>query len=426
MRVLFLSHYFPPEIGAAPARIAELAGALARRGAQVAVHTGHPHYPAGGIAPGYRNRLLSSEDHGAVRVLRSLVYPAANTGFSRRVLDHSVFAASSIATCPSSGPVDVLIAETPPLFTALAGVLYARVKRAALILNVSDLWPESAIELGALSNPAAIALSESLARYCYRHAAAITAPTEGIVRALSAMPQAAGKVRHIPPAVDLERFGQTGSVTPSSERPLRVLYAGTLGIAQSLHSAVTAAAIAGPEIVELQIAGAGPEAQRLQSMVSEMRLTNVRFHGAIASSGVPDLYGQVDAGLVCLRDLALFEGALPSKLFEVLAAGRAVVLAARGESARMIEEQGSGIALAPQDPHALAGAFRRLQADPLLTARMGERARSAAAPYSRVHAVTRWSELIQQTAPHRSWPAVADRSPVDPARAPGGNTDGLC
>ena len=366
------------------------------------VHTGHPHYPSGQIAAGHRNRILRREEDNGVRVLRSLVYPAENRGFARRVLDHTALAASAIATCPASGEVDLVIAESPPLFTAAAGVLYSALKRAALILNISDLWPESAIELGALSSPPAIAASDGLARYCYRHAAAITTPTQTIVRRLTEIPQAAGKVHHVPPAVDLDRFSGLDRISPSSERPLRVLYAGTIGIAQSLHTLIEAAAIAGPRVLDLRIAGEGPELPRLKRMVHERGLGNVRLLGPVAAEGVPALYGEVDAGVVCLRDLALFQGALPSKLFEVLAAGRAVILSARGEAAEVIERHGAGVAVAPENPRALAEAFMSLSSDPVLTMEVASRARAAAALYSREAAVERWWSIISEIAGRRS------------------------
>ena len=155
MHVLFLTHYYPPEIGAAPARIAALADGLARRGLQVSVHTGFPHYPSGTIQGALPNRPLRIERIGPVQVVRSAVYPTPNRGFTRRLANHTAFAGGALATAWASGPIDVVVAETPPLFTAAAGVGYAIAKCAALALNVSDLWPQSAIELGALNDPRA-------------------------------------------------------------------------------------------------------------------------------------------------------------------------------------------------------------------------------------------------------------------------------
>ncbi len=394
MRVLFLTHYYPPELGAAPTRIAALAHGLADRGLEVSVHTGFPHYPSGTIAAPYRNRALLREREGPVRVLRSVVYPTANRGFRRRLADHTVFAAGALATSGAAGPVDVVVAETPPLFTAAAGAVYARLKGARLVLNVSDLWPESAIELGALGNGGAGAAAHSLARLCYREAALITAPTRGIVDALAGRPEAIGKVVHVPPAVDLARFESIPLSPPRAVAPLRVLYAGTLGMAQAAGTLIQAAALAGPEIVELTIAGEGPDAPALRAQVQALALTNVNMLGPVASDQIGALYEAADAGVVPLRDLPVFAGALPTKLFEVLAAGKPAIVAARGEAAELVLGARAGLAVAPEDPRALASAFAQLHAGPAEALAMGERGREKAREFDRSAAVQRWSELL--------------------------------
>jgi colanic acid biosynthesis glycosyl transferase WcaI len=396
VRILFLTHYYPPELGAAPARIAALAHGLAQRGVEVTVHTGFPHYPAGTVTPPYRNRLLASEREGRVRVLRSLVYPAPNRGFARRLADHCAFAASALASAPASGPVDVVVAESPPLFTAAAGAAYAVGKRAALALNISDLWPESAIELGALGEgglPARAA--DALARRCYRRAALITAPTAGIVATLSARPEGAGKVVHVPPAVDLERFARTSACAPRPDAPLRVLYAGTLGLAQGLPTLVQAAALAGPDVVELLIAGSGGDEQRLRATIVAHGEARVRLLGSVAPEEIPALYAEADAGVVPLRDLPIFAGALPTKLFEVLAAGRPAILAARGEAARLVRDADAGLVVDPEDPRALADAFVRLHNSPAEATRMGQQARQAARRFDRGAVVEQWHVLLE-------------------------------
>lgn len=204
MRVVLLTHYFPPEVGAPQARLGALARGLAARGVDVRVHAPFPHYPDGLIQAPYRNRPALIERRSPV--LRSAVYATPNRGFARRLANHLSFAASALATHPLTGPADVVMVESPPLFLAAAGVLYARAKRAPLVVNVADRWPASAVQLGALGDRRAIAAAEALERWCYRHAATVTVPTRGLESALAALPEAAGKVQRIGPAVDLERF----------------------------------------------------------------------------------------------------------------------------------------------------------------------------------------------------------------------------
>lgn len=371
MRVCFLTHYFPPEVGAPQTRIELLARSLAEAGFDVIVHTCFPHYPSGVIAAPYQNRLRMRERMGEVEVLRSAVYPAPNSGFSRRLVDHASFALSALLTSACTGPVDVVVAETPPLFTAAAGACYAASKRAAFVVHVADRWPASAVELGALRNPQAIAAAEALERWVYRRAALILAPTEGIVEAVDALPAASGKARRVWPVVDVERFAPA----PPAERegPLRLLYAGTVGLAQGLDTLVEASRLAGPEIVETTIAGDGADRARVASLARQAG--NVEMLGTVPADQVPGLYACADAGAVLLRDLPVFAGAVPTKMLEAMAAARPLLLAARGESATLLEQAGGGIAIPPGDAAALAEACRRLHGDPALRIALGQAGR---------------------------------------------------
>jgi glycosyltransferase involved in cell wall biosynthesis len=412
MRVVLLTHYYPPEVGAAQARLAALARGLGERGMQVTVHTGFPHYPSGTIAPPYRNRLLAVQYEEGVKVVRSIVYPTPNRGVTRRLANHAAFAAGALLTSAATGRVDVVVAETPPLFTAAAGVLYAMGKRAPLVLNVSDLWPESAIELGAIGDGRAARAAHALARCCYRHASLIAAPTQGIVASLQARAEGGAKVVQVPPAVDLQRFATLPPPTPLTNGALHVLYAGTLGLAQGLRTLVQAAALAGPQAVELTLAGDGPDRAPLQELIAARGLTNVHLLGTVAPQRIPELYACADAGVVALRDRRIFEGALPTKLFEILAAGRPAIVAAprAGEAGQLVHAARAGLVVAPEDPQALADAFRQLRADPRAAIAMGARGRARARDFDRAAALAQWEQLLRSLpAARRCAPAVAGR-----------------
>lgn len=413
MRVVFLTHYFVPEVGAAQSRILGLARGLAARGVEVTVHTGFPHYPSGRVSPPYRNRLVFHERIEGLEVVRSFTYAVPNSGFLRRVANHAVLASATLTTARASGPADVVVAETPPLFMAASGVLHARGKRAALALNVSDRWPESAVQLGALTDPRTVRTAEALEHWCYRHANVITAPTRGIVDAIDALAEGAGKVHHVPPAVDLEPWSAVPDVAPRLGAPLRVLYAGTLGMAQGVQTLVDAATLAGPETVDLTLVGDGPD----RAVLDVRGRPHVRVRGPVDAAEVPGLYAECDVGAVALRDRPIFAAALPTKLFEVLAAGRPCVLSAPpGEASRLIDDARCGVSVLPEDPQALAAAWRALQADPVALVATGARARAAAARYDRQHVIEQWLELLQSVSQHqadrRSRRASAGRCPV--------------
>jgi glycosyltransferase involved in cell wall biosynthesis len=331
-------------------------------------------------------------------VVRSAIYAAQNRGFALRLLNHSSLVASSLATAFATGPADVVVVETPPLFLAAAGALYARMKDAALVVNVSDRWPESAIELGALRHARAIDVAEAMERWIYRRADAVTVPTEGLATALGAEPAAAGRVVRLGPAVDAARFA---AIPPPNghDGPLRVLYAGTIGLAHGISTLIDAAWRAGPDVVQVTVAGGGAEADRLESPLP----VNVRPIGLVPPDTVPGLYAQSDAGVILLRDRPILTGALPTKLFECLAAGRPAVMSARGEAAQLVERSGSGIAVPPEDPDALAEAFRVLHADQRLQARLGAAGRRVATTqFDRGRSVLAWADLLERVVTQRA------------------------
>lgn len=344
------------------------------------------------MRPPYRNRPWQRE-RGAVPVLRSVVCPVANRGVARRLLDHTAFALGALATAPLTGPADVVVVESPPLFTAAAGVGYARAKRAALVMNVADRWPATAVELGAIGDPRVIAAAEWLEHWCYRHAALVTTPTEGIASALERLPEAASKVVHVLPAVDVDRFA--GDAPPPVIGPLRIVYAGTVGLAQNVRSLVRAAELAGPAVVDVTIAGDGADAEAVAAAAG--RLPHVTWLGSVAPERVPALYAGAHAGAVLLGDQPILEGAFPTKLLEVMAAGRAVLLAARGEAAREVHEVRAGVVADPGDAGSLADAMRRLRADRAALERMGAAGRRRAQErFSRRRSVEQWLGLLAQ------------------------------
>jgi glycosyltransferase involved in cell wall biosynthesis len=394
LRVVFLTHYYPPEPGAPQARISALAAGLADSGVEITVHTGFPNYPDGAIRAPYRNRPWAIESDGAVRVLRSAVYPTPNRGFARRLANHACFALSALATSRRAGDADAVVVETPPMFLAGAGIAYAKLKRAPLVLHVSDLWPDSAIALGALRRPRAIGAARAIERRAYEAAAAVVVPTAGIESDLRS--RLGDKVHRIPPSVDLERFEELPPPATDADRPLRVLYAGTVGLSQGLGTLVDAVALLpDPSRVELVIAGDGAEAAALRERLARGGHANVAMIGTVAHERIPELYAEADVAAVLLRDHPLFEGALPTKLLEGMSAGRPVLLSAAGEAAKLIAEAGAGIVVPPERPEALAAALTELADDRERGRRLGAAGRAAAGRFGRGSAIASWKDLLE-------------------------------
>ena len=393
---MVVTHYFPPEVGAPQARFSQLAGGLAERGLEVTVHTCPPHYPEGRIQPPYRNRSGRRSGWAACGWFGARVLAAPNRGTARRLADHATFAATAVATAGRAGPADAVVVESPPLFLAAAGVAYARRLRAPLVLNVADLWPDSAVELGALTNRRAIQAARSLERLAYRNAAAITAPTVGIVETLEATagewgkgdPHAAVRRRRAlrcRPGLEAAR-DRFGSCMRGPREWRRVW---------TCCSRPRASPVPRPCTCELP--GEGRRSRRCAP--APRAYPNVEMLGVRPSAEIPGLYREADAAVVLLRDAPLFRGALPTKMYEAMAAGRPLVLAAAGESAHLVAGAGSGVVVPPEDPGELAGAFLRLAETGAPELRdMGEAGRRTAAEHDLGQAVERWVQLLHKVA----------------------------
>jgi len=370
---------------------------LSRRGVEVTVHTCFPHYPDGVIQPPYRNRPWARVEENGVRVVRSAVYPAPNRGFGKRIANHVSFALSSLTTAGASGPADAVIVETPPLLLAGSAIAYARAKQAALIVNVSDMWPDSAVALGTLRRPRLVAAARTLEHACYRAASAIVCPTRGIETALEGLGESRGKVHRIPPSVDPELF----PVRPARKKgSFKVLYAGTVGMSQGVGTLMDAAQILdGKAQVEIVIAGDGAEGPELRRRLDEGGIHNVTMLGRVPHERIPELYAESDAAVVLLRDKPLFEGALPTKMFEAMSAGRPLILSAAGEAATLVREASCGVVVPPERPGELAAALTDLAGDRKRADRLGAAGREAVLEsFSREQAFDRWYGLLTSVA----------------------------
>ncbi len=380
MRILLLTQYFPPETGAAQQRLEDLAKRLSSFGHEVTVLTSLPNYPKGQIFEEYRGRMFIQERRNGIRILRTWAYASRRRSFLRRLLNYFSFAFCAIwAGIFRAGKQDLVVVESPPLFLGISGLVLARWRGAPMIFNVSDLWPQSAVAMGILRNPVIIRAAQTLEGYIYRNSYAITGQTQGIVCDIR------GRISKIPVelitnGVDPDRF-----VLPAGKREeMRarltfgqlcvVGYTGLHGLAQGLDTVLEAAElmqVSNPEILFVFF-GDGPDKSRLQAFAERRKLNNVRFFPPYPADAMPSVFSALDVAVVPLKNLSLFQGALPSKLFESMAAKLPVVLTIDGEARQLLERAGGGIYVEAENPVALAGAFSKLAADSSLRRDLGE------------------------------------------------------
>jgi glycosyltransferase involved in cell wall biosynthesis len=381
MRVVMVTHYFPPEVGAPQARLSETARAWAADGAEVTVLTGMPNHPTGVVPPAYRRRLRVVEWADGYRIVRTWLYATPNDGVVRKTIGHLSFMVSGILLgWRAAGPADVVVVSSPTFFSIGTGWLLARLRRAPLVVEVRDLWPAVFAELGVLTDRRLLRVLERAELAAYRAAAAVVTVTEGFRRDLLRRGVPAAKVHTIHNGVDLDRFRDV-PLDPAVRARLGarpgdtlVLYIGAHGISQGLDAVADAAADMRGEAVHVAFVGAGAARQRLADRVGELNLDNVTLLPAVPAEEVPATVAAADICLVTLRNLPLFATFVPSKLFELLAARRPVIGAVAGEAAEILTAAGA-LVVPPEQPAELAAAVRKLAADPRLRAEMGRAGR---------------------------------------------------
>lgn len=402
MRIVILTQYYPPEIGAPQNRLSDLAGRLARLGHRVTVLTAMPNYPAGEIAAGYRRRLYAREVVEGVEIHRGWLFATRSRRVVPRLLNYFSFVFSSLAAGAFVlARADFIVVESPPLFLGISGYLLSRMKRARLVLNVADLWPKAAVDLKVVTNPFLIRLAERLEELLYRKASLVTSQTQGMVDDIRGrMPEK--DVRLLTNGADLERFDpRRFPAEPLEEFGLAgrfvVVYAGIHGPAQALAKVMEAAAHlrSYPEIV-FAFFGEGPLKAELQERARAKGLENVKFYPPQPRERMPEILAGCAAGVVPLYDSELMRAALPSKMFEVMAAAVPVLLSApEGEASAIVRAAEGGVCVSPESPELLAAAVEELYLDRERRLRLGRNARAyVERHYSRQAIAERFMEYL--------------------------------
>ena len=358
MRVVFLTQYFPPEVGAPQNRISHLASTFKENGADVTVLTAMPNYPEMVVHEQYRGRWYCREKLDGLEILRSWIF----VNKSRKNLTFRLFSYFSfVLTSLFVGifrlrDFDYIICESPPLFLGISAYVLNSIKGGKLILNVSDLMPESAERLGLVTNKLLLGASYKLEEFLYRHSFLVSCQTRGIARNISSrFPKLS--VYWLKNGVDLSFFRaesvesdwRTGDSYSASDFIL--LYAGILGYSQGLDVILRAAArLKDHPDIKFAIVGSGPVKEELLEMKARSGLDNVCFFDTQPKQKMPEIIAACNTGIIPLRKLDLFKGAVPSKAFEYLAMEKPILLGVEGEAEELLIEEGKcGLAFEPEN-----------------------------------------------------------------------------
>lgn len=383
MRILYVSQYFPPEIGAPAARVSELARAWMNAGHSVGVLTGFPNHPTGRIPAHYRGRVLAREVAEGIQVIRTWLYATPNRGVVRRSLSYVSFAGSAGVLGQWFVPrTDVVVATSPQFLVAVAGWAIARIRRVPFVFEIRDLWPESVVAVGALrADSIPVRALTVMEEWLYREADRIVVVTRSFRERLVARGVPPKKIDVVPNGVDLDRFDPNRNAERARSKlgidadAVLVSYVGTHGMAHALDRVLDVAMRCRQENMVFLFVGEGAQKRQLVARAKAEGLENVRFLPGQPRDAVVDIYAASDVCLVPLKRAELFTTVIPSKIFEILAMARPIVLAVDGEARELVERSGGGICVKPEDVEAMTAALRKLANDRALRTVLGRRGR---------------------------------------------------
>jgi colanic acid biosynthesis glycosyl transferase WcaI len=423
MKILYVSQYFPPEMGAPAARAAELSRHWAAAGHEVTVLTGFPNHPTGVVPPEYRDkfrRLVAREQIDGVNVVRTWLLPFPNRKAYKRMLNYASFCASAATTGLFLPRPDVVIATSPQLLVGLSGWWLARCKRVPFVFEVRDLWPESlaAVGMGETNSLLHRSLAK-IAGFLYRHSDRIVVVTPAFENYLVEhwrVPRE--KISVVENGVETQLF------TPQPATALRkelgfegkfvVSYIGTMGMAHGLETIVTAATElqdkdTNPEIVFLML-GEGADKDRIVALARKRSLKNLRFVDQQPREKIPAYVNASDACLVLLKKTELFMTVIPTKMLEFMSCARPVILGVDGQARMILEEARAGLVIEPENSDALVSAIRRLAANPDKARELGHNGREhIVRKFSRGHTAEKYIRVLEHllNLPERSSPELA-------------------
>ena len=382
MKILLISPFFPPEVGSAAHLYYELGQAFRERGHEVTVLTGLPRYHVVGDHQDYRQRPLVYETYHGLKVLRvfNLDIPW-NIPLLRGVdqFVSALFAGMAGGWLPA---FDAAVVYSPPLPLALVALALCRARRRPLVVNIQDLFPQSAIDLGVLRNPFIIRIFKRLESFLYRHADLVAVHSEGNRRYVLTAGGEPGRVTVIPNWIDTEAI-QPGSrknglrASLGLDRRFVVSFAGIMGYSQDLETVLHSARILKDQKkIAFLLVGDGVEKPKLQKIAREHHLDNVFFLPMQPKEKYPEVLLASDLCLVTLRR-EVKTPVVPSKILSIMAAGRPVLasLPLDGDAPRLIAEAECGMAISPGNPEVMAQAILQLHQDPELRKKMGTRGR---------------------------------------------------
>lgn len=338
-KITIISIFFPPETGAAPVRISNMAHELQKRGCDVDVITAMPNYPKGEIFDRYRGKMALTEDVMGIPVRRYWLYPSVSKNPLVRLWSMVSFAMSLWMAFPHlwRRKPAVIIINSPPIFVGFSGAVLSRICGAQTVMNISDIWPLSALELGVIKRGMFYSLLERIETFMYRNAQVCLA--QSLETATHIEKRVPGKRTFVYRNLDK----QSSHVEASAEygsNGFKIIYAGLLGVAQGVYELcrhVNFQALG----VEFHIYGAGNELSAIREYINAHPQCGIFLYDVVPKDQMPAILSRFHATIIPLK--SHIHGAFPSKISMAVSAGLPIIFSGGGEGAAVVQRYGIGL-----------------------------------------------------------------------------------
>ena len=404
MRVLLIHQAFVSPDEAGGTRHYELGKYVVSSGHQFTIVASDLSYLTGKAINQQRSLVFEQQLNG-IRILRAFTYPSLHRSFAWRVISFLSFMVTSVWAGLRAGPIDLVMGTTPPIFQAVSAWLVALLRRRPFLLEIRDLWPTFAIDMGVLHNPLLIILAKWLERFLYAQATHLLVNSPAYRDYLIQKGVRADKITLIPNGVTKSMFdpdakGEEVRQNWQLNGEFVVTYAGALGLANDIPTILRAAEqLCEQTHIHFLLVGDGKERQQLERTAQQLKLSNVTFTGSVAKSRMPAVLAASDACVATLQNIPMFTTTYPNKVFDYMAAGRPTILGIDGVIRQVIEDAQAGIFVQPGDDKALANAVLTLANDRTKAQAIGASARAYVQKhFERSQQAEQFAELLEKFA----------------------------
>lgn len=326
--------------------------------------------------------LFVKENLEGINLLRAYTYSALHRNFIWRVVSFISFMISSFLTAITVKNVDVVMGTSPPIFQAFSTWLLAALKRKPFILEIRDLWPEFAINMGVLKNRILISMSRWLEKFLYLRATHFIVNSPAYRDYLISKGVNKNRIAFISNGVDLNMFKEKIDGKAFRHKwqlgdDFLITYTGALGMANDIPVILRAAdRLRDIPDIKFLLVGDGKEKRNLEKLVDELKLKNVIFTGSVPKLEMPEVIAASDICIATLQNIPMFKTTYPNKVFDYMASAKPTILAIDGVIREVIESSGGGIFVPPGDDKSLAQAINYFRNNPEMRKKMGLSARS--------------------------------------------------